>query len=205
MLIRYPPKRVKSRNKLIKRVLLVLPLLVLYSNGVFAGSEVDSTAIKGQEHTIRNTYWGMSSDDVMEIERWDLLERRDKLLRYKGKMKLEKDVEMTLTYYFHNDILVRLGYSISGNKDLYLFFYKALWKKYNFPIREVKPGEEKGGLTYAMWVIHDGQTIVSLRDIPFYGVHSVGIMYINKKYDDALGQLREDKERDAFFNIENDL
>lgn len=197
---------VKTRHVTSVSLRTVFVVFFFLSQGVFAEAE---------KHTVRNTYWGMTPEEVKKVEKWEARGGKGDYLSFKGELK--EGVETGLQYNFHNNLLVSLSYEMRGGKDLYQFFYQALVKKYGRPhysrtdsdvyediaryqrygIYDINPN-----IIYSDWIIHDKQT--NLRLVCHYsGV--VYISYENKAYAKQKEQLKKDKERDASYNVQNDL
>lgn len=179
----------------------------LLSQGVFAEVE---------KHTVRNTYWEMTPDEVKKVEKWESRGGKDNYLYFKGELK--EGVETNLSYRFHDNMLVSLAYELRGDKDLYQFFRQALVKKYGHPHKSrteldvykmQMQGQRLGiyvnpdliNFLYANWIIHDGQTKLLMY---YSNKDLVYITYTNKAYAEEE-QLKKDKERDALYNAQNDL
>ena len=219
-------------TKSIRGSVLVLSLLCV--TPAFAEDEIGKTDLSGKngknapKYAIRNTHWGMSSDEVMALEKWKFYGRVGTKIRFEGELKT--DVRCILTYTFYNDLLVRLEYGMIGDVQLYSFFYKVLWQKYGWPKKERSDADaivqrdtfsKLSGLgkdrlirkygrdrlnkmlntLYANWAIHENQTSLHLT---FDSKH-LYIVYTNKEYSDAKNQLKKDKDRDDAYNALNDL
>lgn len=198
---------VKTRHVTSVSLGAVFVVFFLSSQGVFAEVE--------KKHTVRNTYWGMTPDEVKKVEKWEARGGKGDYLSFKGELK--EGVETGLQYDFHNNLLVSLSYEMRGCKDLYQFFYQALVKKYGRPhksrteldvykdqmrfqrlgIYDVNPD-----IIYSDWIIHDKST--NLRLVCHYSGF-VYILYEDKAYAKQKEQLKKDKERDASYNVQNDL
>ena len=113
---------VKTRHVTSVSLRTVFVVFFFLSQGVFAEAE---------KHTVRNTYWGMTPEEVKKVEKWEARGGKGDYLSFKGELK--EGVETGLQYNFHNNLLVSLSYEMRGGKDLYQFFYQALVKKYGRP------------------------------------------------------------------------
>lgn len=188
------------------------------------------------EHSIRGTQWGMSRSEVMEIEKWEYVEKKNSVigldLHFEGQLK--EGVTTKLSYAFHSDELLSLRYRMKGDGHVFQFFYESLKEKYGAPYsveRDINKIDEETLLVYAYklfgslsdftmlkvrWKIHDGETNVDLvlfsanalkrfekqQDLMSF---NMAIIYEHKDNQKRISQILKDRERDARYNVQNDL
>lgn len=123
-------------------ILYLFVVFLLLSQGVFAD--------QSENYPVRNTHWGMTPEEVKQKEKktsWKKIVDADSLICYKGTW--DTGIEGKVCYGFRYNRLISLEYEIQGDLKRYHLIHYKLQEKYNIT-------------TGSPWIIHEGQTRLSL-------------------------------------------
>ena len=149
-------------------ILYLFVVFLLLSQEVFADTL--------ENYTVRNTHWGMTPEEVKQKEKktnWKKIADTDSLICYKGTW--DTGIEGEVCYKFLYKKLMSLEYEIQGNSKRFHLIHYKLQEKYNIT-------------TGPPWIIHEGQTRLSL-------IHHKGTIEISyestehEKVDDIIDDL----------------